>query len=86
MLLNGGHGLFRHMQVFACRDEDGSPFVELTFVPGDVQRPPNLRDAFVEWMQIVRDLLAASRAYARYENASWKQGDAGPSSGVFLAV
>jgi hypothetical protein len=86
VLLNGGQGLFRNMQVFACKDEDGSPFVELTFFPSDVQRPPSLRDDFVQWVQMFRDLLAASRAYARYENASWKQGDAGPSSGVFLAV
>jgi len=86
VILNGGHDLFRNMQVFACRDADGGPFLELTFFPSDVQRIPNLRNAFVEWVQMVRDLLAASRAYARYENASWKQGDVGPNSGVFLAL
>jgi hypothetical protein len=86
VLLSRGRGLFRNMQIFASKEENGSPFVELTFFSDDVEQSSTLRGDFIKWVETIRDLMAASRAYARFENASWKQGDVGPSSGVFLVA
>jgi len=43
LIFNAGVGLIRNLQVFICSEEDGSPFVELTFFPDDVEPGPFLR-------------------------------------------
>lgn len=84
LILGEGGGLIKFLQVFVFSEEDGAPFVELTFFPDDVARTPTLRDDFIEWANAVRVRLGARRYYARYENASWQFGDTGANSGVFL--
>jgi hypothetical protein len=84
LIFNAGVGLIRNLQVFICSEEDGSPFVELTFFPDDVEPSPFLRRNFIAWAQQMQMHLRARRYYARYENASWRFGDTGAQSGVFL--
>lgn len=79
-----GSGLIKRLQVFVVREAGGSPFVELTFFPDDVERAENLRANFLNWANDLRACLKARRYYARYENASWRFGDIGAGSGVFL--
>jgi hypothetical protein len=78
--------IVRHLQVFVFREEDGQPFVELTFFPQDVAEVANLRDDFLQWLHALRGMLEARRCYARYENASWTFGDTAPNSGVFAVL
>lgn len=84
LLLKGGAGLIKNLQVFVCSEEGGSPFVELTFFPGDVEPTASLRTDFISWAAQMQSLLEARRYYARYENALWQFGDIGAQSGVFL--
>jgi hypothetical protein len=84
LIFNAGTGLIRNLQVFICSEEDGSAFVELTFFADDVESGPFLRRDFIAWAEQMRMHLGARRYYARYENASWRFGDTGPQSGVFL--
>jgi hypothetical protein len=84
LIFNARAGLIRNLQVFICSEEYGSPFVELTFFPDDVEPGPFLRRNFIEWAQQMQMRLGARRYYARYENASWQFGDTGAQSGVFL--
>lgn len=79
-----GSGLIKRLQVFVVREADGSPFVELTFFPDDVEPAENLRADFLIWANDLRACLKARRYYARYENASWRFGEIGADSGVFL--
>ena len=72
------------LQTFICREDDDSPFVELTFFPQDVLRTEHLERDFILWMNEIQMRLQARRYYCRYENASWCFGDTGPRSGVFL--
>lgn len=84
LILKEGDGPIKFLQVFVFSEEDGAPFVELTFFPADIERTPTLRDEFIEWAEAARARLGALRYYARYENASWEFGDTGANSGVFL--
>ena len=86
LVLNGGTQLFKHLQVFVSEEDDGCPFVELTFIPQDVKKSESLREEFLAWACEICKQLQASRYYARYENASWKFGDAEEASGVFLVL
>ena len=70
LIFNAGVGLIRNLQVFICSEEDGSPFVELTFFPDDVKPGPFLRRNFIALAQQMQTHLRARRYYARYENAS----------------
>ena len=84
MLFKLGAGPITNLQAFVCSAEDGSPFVELTFFPEDVRQTPSLRSEFIAWADNLKSRLRARRYYARYENASWRFGDIGANSGVFL--
>jgi hypothetical protein len=86
LVFDQGIGPIKRLQVFIGREDDGSPFVELTFFPEDVQRSEGLRHEFITWMTRLRRLLRARRGFARYENGSWSMGDIGPTSGVFLEL
>ncbi len=77
-------GLITTLRVFIGSEEDGSPFIEITFFPEDVERTPSLRSDFIAWANQLQLWLEARRYYARYENASWEFGDIGADSGVFL--
>ncbi|WP_421704936.1 hypothetical protein [Aliiroseovarius sp.] len=79
-------GPIRQLQVFVFREGDGSPFIELTFFPEDVTPVEHLETAFRDWAQRVTDTLKARRCFCRHENASWRFGDVGPGSGVFLVI
>jgi len=90
-LLQGGHAVLRdgpppvsHLQVFVSVENDGSPFVELSFFPEDVARVPSLMQHFIEWVDGIRSGLRAKRSFVRYENHSWRLGDVSAASGVFL--
>lgn len=84
LLFSQGAGLIRNLQVFISCEDDGSPFVELTFFPEDVRHTAALRCEFIAWAQQLQSQLGAPRCYARYENAAWRFGDIGAESGVFL--
>jgi hypothetical protein len=84
LFLKEGPGMLRNLQAFICCEDDGSPFVGLTFFPDDVRQTSFLRDEFITWAQMLRLRLGAQRYYARYENASWQFGDISAQSGVFL--
>lgn len=84
LLLSPELGLIKTFQVFISCEEDGSPFVEVTFFPEDVEPAPSLREDFIAWANQLQLWLEARRYYARYENASWKFGDTEANSGVFL--
>jgi len=86
---SGGRALMKNgafvkqLQIFVFREDDGRPFVELTFFPQDVVQSDDVRGDFLEWADRLARHLGALRFYARYENASWQFGDSGPQSGVF---
>ena len=84
VVLDEGTDLLRRLKVFVGREDDGSPFVELTFFPDDLVRGLEVKSRFMKWADDIRALLQARRYYARYENASWRFGDTGAKSGVFL--
>jgi hypothetical protein len=83
-MFNGGPPPIKNLQAFIAQNEDGSPFVELTFFPEDVEPGQSLRLDFIAWADSLRILTQARRYCVRYENASWQFGDTGPRSGVFL--
>ena len=83
---HGGKGLVQELQVFVCLEDDGSPFVELTFAPEVVAATSSLRDDFIEWVEEMQARLRSRRSFVRYENASWRFGDTGAHSGVFLVT
>jgi hypothetical protein len=84
LVFNEGVGLIKTLQMFVCSENDGSPFFELTFFPDDVEPTQSLRRDFIDWAHQMQARLCARRYYARYENASWRFGDTGAHSGVFL--
>ena len=59
----GGGGLFQRLQAFISAEDDGSPFVELTFFPDDFGLSNSLRDRFLEWATQVCSLLQARRYF-----------------------
>lgn len=75
LLFRDGTGVLTELQLFVSVEENGDPFVELTFFPQDVMPIQSLSDAFVIWVRSVREALCSRRAFARYENMSWKFGD-----------
>jgi hypothetical protein len=79
-----GSGIIKRFQVFVSAEEDGSPFIEFSFYPNDVERTQELRRDFIEWADAMQRHLRARRYFARYENASWRFGDTSSTSGVFL--
>ena len=85
-VLQKGTGPLSRLQVFVAAEDDGSPFIELTFFPEDVAQTQGLRDEFIRWADGLRVELEARRLYVRYENASWEFGDVSPSSGVFFVM
>ena len=84
VVLENGDGLIRRLQVFLSPEPEG-PFVELTFFPEDIDHSSDLAQAFVAWADAKCASTGARSYFARQENASWKFGDVGPNSGVFLA-
>ena len=84
LVFESGTGVLRRIQVFVYCEDDGSPFIELTFFPEDVVQSPALQRDFTEWAQGACRQLQARRLFVRYENASWTFGDTGSNSGVFL--
>jgi hypothetical protein len=84
LVFNKDAGFLKSLQVFVGSEDDGLPFVELTFFPDDVEPIRSLRSEFVAWAQQMQTRLGARQYYARYENASWRFGDTGAQSGVFL--
>ena len=85
-VLQEGSGPLSRLQVFVAAENDGSPFIELTFFPEDVAQTQDLRGEFMRWADGLRTELEARRLYVRYENASWELGDVGSSSGVFFVM
>ena len=84
MELEGGAGPIRSLSLFVARETDGTPFVELTFFPDEIEQSDDLRREFIEWAERMCVRLQATRLYARYGGVSWKLGDIGKESGVFL--
>jgi len=76
--------LLRDIQLLILRDDDGAPYVELTFFPGDVDQKTFSLPAFIELVQRLSELLEATKFFVRSENASWKFGDCGRDSGVIF--
>ena len=76
--------IVKRVRLFVSKDDDGSPYVEITFFPEEVDRSSDVKQRFVGWSDELQVTLRAQRYYARYENASWRVGDVGPTSGVFL--
>jgi hypothetical protein len=83
LVFEDGAGFAGIVQVYISPAEDGLPFVELSFFPEDIKSSGAVRREFVEWVNKLQSQLGARRWFARYENASWKMGDTGPTSGVF---
>jgi len=86
MSLRGGRALVSHLQLFVGYTDSPFPFVELTFFPDDVVRSVSLEAQFLAWLEQIQRTLQAKRAYARYENATWKLGEVGARSGVFYST
>ena len=84
VVLSGGNEVLTGAQIFIESEDDGSPFVELTFFPDLLVKSPKLGDEFIAYIQRISDYLQSTRFYCRYENAGWKFGDMGRYSGVFL--
>lgn len=84
LLFREGNGFLAELQLFVSVEEDGTPFVEITFFPKDVIPMPSLSSAFITWVREAREALYSCRSFVRYENASWTFGDLGPNSGVFI--
>jgi hypothetical protein len=85
LLVGDGRDLLKRLQVFLSPGDSPSPIVEVTFFPDDWATRPPLAKRFIVWVLNLRRVLEADRVYVRYENASWVQGDIGPTSGVFFA-
>jgi hypothetical protein len=84
LIFHAGTGIVKNLQVFISSEDDGTPFVELTFFPDDIEPTQCLRSDFIAWAHQMQMRLRARRYYARYENISWQFGDTGAESGVFL--
>ena len=84
LVFKSGTGVLRQLQVFVACEDDGLPFIELTFFPESVVQSPALKQVFTEWVKGACRLLQASQLFVRFENASWTLGDTGRHSGVFL--
>ena len=85
ILASQGKIFIRLLQVFISREEDDSPFVELTFFPQDVEDIPDLAARFCDLADSWARLLQATQYFVRYENASWQFGDCGDRSGVIFS-
>jgi hypothetical protein len=86
LLLNDGRGFVSHLQIFVSSERgDVNPDLELTFFPQDVCSTPDVISAFLTWAEHLQALAQATGYYARYENASWRFGETGLGTGVFLA-
>ncbi|MEP7287146.1 MAG: hypothetical protein ABI947_15435 [Chloroflexota bacterium] len=75
--------LIAGLQVYVGNEEDGTPFVELTFFPETLNATFSGM-AFVHLVEELRQMLQSSRYYVRRENASWKFGSSGIGSGVIF--
>jgi hypothetical protein len=75
LVFGRGPGIIKRLQVFVSGNNDGSPFVELTFFPDDVELTQELRRDFIEWANAMQRHFRARRYFARHENASWQFGD-----------
>lgn len=84
IVYRGGRALFRHLLMCIGGNEDGSPSVEITFFPADLQSVDDLSGAFLSWAATMLSLLEARRYFAKHEGENWTFGDTGPQSGVFL--
>ena len=78
-------GVLINLQIWIASEEDGSPFIELTFFPEDLAEMDRLGENFIAWVDAARATLQANRYFCRYENASWRFGDTSQQSGVFFA-
>lgn len=73
--------LFHSLQVFVCPDDDGSPFVELSFFPDDVL-PTFTSQTLIDKVIQLATVGHANDFFVRYENASWEFGTTGEGTGV----
>ncbi|MEC9343195.1 MAG: hypothetical protein VYD64_05040 [Pseudomonadota bacterium] len=75
-----------NIQIFIVSEDNGEPFVELTFFPDNVARSDDVGREFVEWVKHAGTMLEARRLFCRYENAAWEMGDTSEDSGVFFVL
>lgn len=80
----GGAEIITSMRIFIFCEEDGSPFIEISFFPDEVLQLVDLGEKFIAWIGEVQKHLRACGYYCRYESVSWRFGDTGPGSGVFF--
>lgn len=82
----GGVEIITDILVSIWREDEGSPSVEITFFPNDVLRSVDLGEKFIAWIEEMQKHLQACGYFCRYENVSWRFGDAAPGTGVFFFV
>ena len=75
-----------NVQAYVTSEDNGSPFIELTFFPEDLAQARNLGRDFIAWIDGAQTTLQARHYYCRFENASWSFGDVSRYSGVFFAT
>ena len=78
--------LIQQLQLYIFIEDDGQPFLEVTFSPQDVNLEPGNIDAFVSLMKAWQETLQATTFYVRYENVSWRIGDTSRYSGVIYTA
>ena len=79
-----GKDLVTRLQIFLEVEEDGSPFIELTFFPGGIAQNDNFRQRFVDWIDRIGSALRAETIFVRHENGAWDFGDTSRYSGVLI--
>jgi hypothetical protein len=84
LVFRDGPAPIKHLQVWVEQHDNGSPFVELTFWPDDLEPSESLGQDFITWAESMRKLLQARRFFARYDSQGWELGDIRPNEGVFF--
>ena len=76
------NNIIKQLQIYLFTEENGQPFIELTFFPEDINIELKDIDLFIKLIKDWNDTLAANKYYVRYENASWEFGDISKYSGI----
>ncbi len=76
------NNIIQQLQIYIFTENNGQPFLELTFFPQDINLSADEMEKFLNLVKDWSDTFKATQFFVRYENASWKFGDTSKYSGV----
>jgi len=74
-----------HLQTFFSWSVPAEIFCELTFFPQDLNKAQFMLEDFLVFVSKLVSASGTSEYYVRYENASWRHGDAKENNGVIFS-